>query len=390
MASEVSEGSGGIGARGVDELSAYQVAGRQAWPAVCIVGPLPPPSGGMANQCEQLLRLLGDEGLAVELVRTNPPYRPAWVGRVPLLRALCRLLPYLCHLWQAAGRAQVLHVLANSGWAWHLFAAPAIVIARLRQTPVIVNYRGGNADGFFASAPRYVLGMLGGVSMRVTPSGFLRRVFSVHGLSAEVIPNIIDLSRFAPAPARSFFDAPHLVVTRNLEPIYDIPTAIRAFAAIRSDFPAARLTVAGSGPELARLQALVAELSLQDGVCFSGRIENAAIPALYAAADCLLNPTTVDNMPISILEAFASGVPVVSTCAGGIPDLVEHGVTGLLVPVGDHQAMAREVLRVLQDAALAAGLRQAGLAEAQRYAWPQVREKWLKAYCRVGAARGVS
>jgi len=358
-----------------------------SWPAICIVGPLPPPSGGMANQCEQLVRLLRDDGLDVELVCTNAPYRPAWVGKLPVLRAGFRLLPYLLRLWQAAGRAGVMHVLANSGWAWHLFAAPALSIARLRKTPLIVNYRGGNAEPFFARAPRHVLRMLAAASLRVTPSTFLQRVFSAHGLTAVVIPNIIDLSRFAAVPRRSFGDAPQLLVTRNLEPIYDIPTAIRAFAGIVPVFPAARLTVAGSGPELLRLQALVAELGLQEQVAFSGRIDNAAIPALYAAADCLVNASTVDNMPISILEAFASGVPVVSTAAGGIPDLVEQGVSGLLVPVGDHQAMTRELLRVLQDAQLAAGLRAAGLRQAQRYAWPQVRKQWLDAYRRVAAAR---
>ena len=96
------------------------------WPRVCIVGPLPPPSGGMANQCEQLVRLLGGEGVQVELVRNNAPYRPAWISHVPVLRALFRLLPYLLALWRACGRAQVVHVFANSGWAWHLFAAPAL------------------------------------------------------------------------------------------------------------------------------------------------------------------------------------------------------------------------------------------------------------------------
>ena len=358
----------------------------EAWPTVCVVGPLPPPSGGMANQCEQLVRLLRAEGLSVELVRTNAPYRPAWVGHLPVLRAGFRLLPYLWALWQAAGRAKVVHILANSGWAWHLLAAPAIMIARLRDTPVIVNYRGGNAGAFFAGAPGHVLRMLGNASLRVTPSGFLRRVFATHGLTAEVIPNIIDLSRFSPAPPRSFGNAPQLVITRNLEPIYDIGTAIQAFAAIRQSFAGARLTVAGSGPELQSLQTLVSDLGLGDSVLFSGRIENAEIPALYAAADCLLNPSTVDNMPISILEAFASGVPVVSTCAGGIPDMVEQGVSGLLVPIGDHQAMAREALRVLQDAGLAAALRQAGLAQVREYAWPAVRRRWLDAYCRVAAA----
>ncbi len=364
--------------------------GGEHWPAVCVVGPLPPPSGGMANQCEQLLRLLRADGVSVELVRTNPPYRPHWIGGVPLLRAGFRLLPYLLQLWRAIGRAAVVHVLANSGWAWHLFAVPAIVVARWRNTPVIINYRGGNADRFLASAPEHVRRLLACVSLRVTPSAFLQRVFAKYGLSAEVIPNIVDLARFAPVARRSFGSAPHLVVTRNLEEIYDVPTALRAFARIRDAFPQAQLTVAGSGPERERLQVLANELGLRDSVRFAGRIANAAMPAIYAAADCLLNPSTVDNMPISILEGFASGVPVVSTDAGGIPDLVQHGVSGLLVAVGDDRAMARAALRVLQDAELAAALRRAGLEQAEHYAWPQIRARWLAAYSRVASGRVAS
>ena len=104
----------------------------------------------------------------------------------------------------------------------------------------------------------------------------------------------------------------------------------------------------------------------------------------------MLNSSTVDNMPIAILEAFASGVPVVSTSAGGIPDLVAHGVSGLLVPVGDDRAMAREVLRVLQHPALAAEMRWAGLQEAKKYAWIQVRPLWLRAYSRLTVSRSAS
>ncbi len=354
-------------------------------PRVCIVGPLPPPSGGMANQCEQLLRLLSAEGIDPIHVRTNSPYRPAWVGRVPMLRALARLLPYLWQLRQGIARAQVVHLLANSGWAWHLLAWPAIVIAGWQRRPVIVNYRGGLADSFLAGAPAFVRRALASVSLRVTPSVFLQQVFARHGLGAEVIPNIIDLGRFSPAERPPFGDAPHLIVTRNLEPIYDIPTAIHAFAQVRQRFAGARLTVAGSGPERAALEALVESLSLRDCVRFAGRIDNAAIPALYASADCLINASTVDNMPISILEAFASGVPVVSTRAGGIPDLVTDGVDGLLVPIGDAQALADGALRVLGDAGLADALRRAGLARAQDCSWPQVREQWLAAYRRVAA-----
>ena len=339
----------------------------------------------MANQCEQLVRLLKLEDLEVELVRSNPPYRPAWVARVPGLRAGFRLVPYALRLWRAAGRAHVMHVFANSGWAWHLFAGPALLAARLRGTAVIVNYRGGNADSFLAAAPAHVLHSLRRATLRVTPSPYLQRVFGKHGLTAEVVPNIVDLTRFTPVPARDFATAPHVVVARNLEPIYDIPTAIRAMVHVRRRFADATLTVAGSGPELSRLQSLVTELGLAGAVNFSGRVENRAMPQLYAQADCVVNPSTVDNMPISLLEAFASGLPVVSTDAGGIPDMLADGVSGLLVPIGDDRAMGLGVCRVLEDRALAAMLAAAGRAEATKYDWPRVRAMWLDTYRRAAA-----
>jgi glycosyltransferase involved in cell wall biosynthesis len=328
-------------------------------PTVCIVGPLPPPWGGMANQCEQLGRLLRRDGVAVEIVRSNADYRPRWLGRVPVLRAGVRLMPYLWNLWRAAGRAGVMHVLANSGWAWHLFAAPAVWIARLRGVPVVVNYRGGQAAEFFATAPKHVFMTLRMASALVAPSQFLQRVFSSQGLEATIVPNIVDLSRFMPAPLRAFGNAPHVIVTRNLEAIYDIGTAIRAFATLHRTFTKARLTIAGIGPELESLQRLASELGLGAAIHFAGRISNEDIPALYATADCMLNPSTVDNMPISILEAFASGVPVVTTDAGGIRDMVEPQ--------------------------LATRLTAAGLKVVGRYAWPQVREQWIELYRRLAA-----
>jgi glycosyltransferase involved in cell wall biosynthesis len=341
----------------------------------------------MANQCEQLVRLLERDGISVEPVRNNAPYRPAWVARLPVLRAGFRLVPYWLRLWRAAGRCQVIHVFANSGWAWHLFAAPALLAARLRGTAVIVNYRGGHADSFLARAPGHVLRALQRATLRVTPSPFLLRVFARYGLEAEVVPNIVDLTRFKPVAARDFGSSPRMLVARNLEPIYDIPTAIRALVQVRQRYGDATLMVAGSGPELERLQALVVKLGLEGAVNFTGRVENSEMPQLYALADCVINPSTVDNMPISLLEALASGLPVVSTDAGGVPDMLSHGVSGLLVPVGDAQAMGREVCRVLEDRSLAIRLAAAGRAEAEKYAWPQVKALWLDAYRRAAAAQ---
>ena len=355
---------------------------------VCIVGPLPPPSGGMANQCEQLARLLAEERVSVEVVRSNPPYSPAIVGQLRGVRALFRLLPYLVSLWRAAGRADVMHVFANSGWAWHLFSTPAIWLAHLRAVPVIVNYRGGFAGSFFAAAPAHVFNTLRLAAQLVTPSAYLQRVFAQFDLDARIIPNIIDLSRFSACDRRDFGDSPHLVVTRNLEDIYDIPTAIRAFAHVRGRFPGARLTVAGTGPALASLRELVRSLGIEQVVSFAGRIDNARIPALYGSADCVLNPSTVDNMPISILEAYASAVPVVSTDAGGIPDIAQDGVSARLVGVGDHQAMGAAAVEVLSQPELARRLTGAGREEAARYAWHEVGPQWMQLYRELSRSRG--
>jgi phenylacetate-CoA ligase len=183
----------------------------------------------------------------------------------------------------------------------------------------------------------------------VVPSGFLKTVFAKYGIGAEVVPNIVDMGRFYPGGAMHV--GPHLVVTRNLEALYDIPTAIRAFVHVRARHPKARLTIAGSGPCREALERLCAELGVSESVTFSGRLDNERVAELYRTADLLLNPSRVDNMPISLLEALASGVPIVSTDVGGVPYLVEDGKTALLVPAGDPDAMGNAALRVLGDAA---------------------------------------
>jgi glycosyltransferase involved in cell wall biosynthesis len=340
----------------------------------------------MGNQCQLLVNHLQCEHMEVQLVQTNAHYVPAWVADIPVLRAACRLVPYLYRLWCASARVDVVHVLANSGWAWHLFAAPAICIARLRQAAVIVNYHGGNAETFFARAPSHVLKLLALSSLRVMPSPYLQRVFAQHGLSSEVIPNIVDLSRFKPSSTGAATLQPHIVVTRNLEAIYDIDTAIRAMERIRQRVPSARMTIAGSGPEMERLQALVGQLGQGAAIHFAGRLSGDEIAKLVQSATCMVNPSTVDNMPVSILEAFACGVPVVSTSAGGIPDMLMDGVAGLLVPVGNDSAMADAVLRILQNPLLAMQLSSMGLVEAEKYSWTKVRRQWLDAYCRVAVS----
>lgn len=348
---------------------------------IALIGPLPPPSGGMANQTQQLAGLLAQEGVNVELVQVNAPYRPRWVGRIKGLRAVFRLLPYFFYLWRAAGRADLFHVMANSGWSWHLFAAPAIWIAKIKKIPVVVNYRGGEAEGFLTRALRWVKPSLARTDILIVPSGFLREVFGRFGFTTTIVPNVINLSRFSPRqPSSNEQPGPHILVARNLEPIYDNTTALRAFHIVKSQFPNARLTIAGSGPERATLEEMTRILNIDDAVHFTGRVDNEHMPKLYRSADVMINASLADNMPISVLEALASGVPIVSTNVGGIPFLVEDGRTALLVPPGNPLAMAQALMQVLTTPDLTRHLSEAGLVSVQQYTWQCVRERLFGVY----------
>jgi glycosyltransferase involved in cell wall biosynthesis len=346
---------------------------------VGLVGPLPPPFGGMANQTRQLAELLSGKGIAVSLVQVNPPYRPNWIGQVPVLRALARLLPYIVSLWRQAGQSDVVHVMANSGWSWYLFAAPAIWIAHRRGVPIVVNYRGGEAEKFLTKSANKIQWSLSQASALAVPSGFLEEVFGRFGIKATVVPNIINLERFHnPNPNRS--KRRHILVARNLEPIYDNETAIRAFALVHASYPDTTLTIAGSGPEASALQTLANDLSVSSAVKFTGRLEPQAMADLYREVDIAINPSLVDNMPNSVLEALASGVPVVSTNVGGVPYVVCDNVTALLIPARSPEVMAAALMRLLDEPDLCDRLIENGLAEIQRYTWDTVWPVWEKVY----------
>jgi glycosyltransferase involved in cell wall biosynthesis len=370
---------------------------------VGLVGPLPPPSGGMANQTLQLATLLRGEGIDVEMIQINRAYQPGWIANVKGIRAGFRLVPYLLHLWQAAARVDVFHVMANSGWSWHLFAAPAIWVGRLRGCPVVVNYRGGEAATFLAKSLASIRPSLNRADAVIVPSGFLEAVFGRHGFKTRIVPNIINLERFSASgstdgaasatgqasPARL---APRMLVARNLEPIYDNATALQALAIVIKSAPDARLVIAGSGPLRSALEQLAAELGITHAVTFTGRVDNVAMADLYRNANVMINPSLVDNMPNSVLESLASGVPVVSTNVGGVPYLVEDGKTALLIPPQAPQAMADAILRLTNEPGLAAGLTAAGLQYVQQYSWQNVRPRLLGVYqsvLRTGTAKAV-
>ncbi|ANE56310.1 glycosyltransferase family 4 protein [Methylomonas sp. DH-1] len=346
-----------------------------------LIGPLPPPFGGMANQTKQLNELLTSEGLKVTLVRTNADYKWHWVTDLKGIRALARLLPYLLELWRVAGNVECMHVMANSGWSWQLYAAPAIWIGWIRKVPVVVNYRGGDAERYFKSSIRWVAPSLNKATVLVVPSMFLFQVFELFGYKAKVIPNIINLERFKFKPHLiSNNRSLRLVITRNLEKIYGIDAAIHAVAILKSILIDVKLVIAGSGPLQDELKGLAETLELSHSVEFVGKLEPEQIAKLYYDADIMLNPATVDNMPNSVLEALACGLPVITTNVGGIPFIVKDNESALMVESNNAQMLADAILKLVNDSDLYNKLAVNGFAVANQYGWCVVKEQWLGLY----------
>jgi glycosyltransferase involved in cell wall biosynthesis len=162
---------------------------------------------------------------------------------------------------------------------------------------------------------------------------------------------------------------------------------LRTFRLIQDRRPDATLTVVGSGKDEHQLRALAGTLRLNH-VAFAGRVAPSAINRVYSDHDIYLQSPDIDNMPLSLLEAFSSGLPVVSTDVGGIPAMLRHGEHGLLAPANDHATLAAHVLRLLDEPNLGWMLARNARETVEAYRWPVVREEWLRAYREACVSKG--
>ena len=164
-----------------------------------------------------------------------------------------------------------------------------------------------------------------------------------------------------------------------MEPLYNVACSIRAFALVQKRYPGARLILSHDGPLRQELERLAAVLGLNH-VEFIGRVSQEKSPELYASVDIYFTSPNIDNMPLSLLECFAAGVPVVATRVGGIPYILDHERTGLLVERNDHEAMAAAAIRLIEEEGLATRLTEAARVECQKYLWPALRGQWVSLY----------
>jgi glycosyltransferase involved in cell wall biosynthesis len=306
--------------------------------------------------------------------------------KVKYLRTVATQLAYWPLLVKELRKADLVHVFSASYFSFLLAPLPAVLIAKLLGKPVVMNYRSGEAPDHLKRST-VARATLRRVDQNAVPSRFLNDVFATFGISSEIIPNIVDVERFRFRRRETL--RPRILSTRNFEILYNLPCTLRTFRLVQDRYPGATLTLVGSGSQEASLQALAKELRLEH-VTFAGRVPPDDIWRYYADADLYLQTPDIDNMPASVLEAYASGCPVVATSAGGVPAILTHDVHGLLVPCNDHQAAAAAVVRLIEEPALARRVADAALDTCSRYQWSSVRSQWVSLYRRLVRPRGVA
>ena len=335
--------------------------------------------GGQSVQADLLLRHWRDDReVDARLIPIDPPFpRPLkFLERIPVLRTLVREVMYVRDLWRGVKDVNVVHIFSASYWSFLIAPMPAWLVARLRKKKVLIHYHSGEARDHLRRF-RTARPLLGKADRLVVPSGYLVEVFREFGLDARVVPNVVDISQFSYRPRVPL--RPNLVCTRGFHPYYCVDVVVRAFAVVQKIFPDAHLDLVGKGPSEAEIRDLVRELNLK-GVEFAGVAPRQEIRHFYDRADIFINGSRLDNMPVSVLEAFASGTPVVTTAPEGMSYLVEHERTGMLSEPGDAEALARNVIRLLQEPELACQLASNAHEQLSRYCWGAVREQWLDVY----------
>jgi len=338
--------------------------------------------GGHAVQANRLLNgWAGDREIDAWIVPIDPIPAPPFdrLLRIKYVRTIVTQLCYWPLLIRELRRADVVHIFSASYSSFLLAPLPAVIVSRLLGKPVLLNYHSGEAADHLRRSWIARTTLRRAVNVNVVPSAYLRDVFAGFGIDAAVVVNTVDRDAFA-YRVRDLGKRPlTLLSTRNFEPNYNVACTLRAFARLQARLPDVSLTLVGSGSQEAALKDLASALGLRD-VHFAGAVPPERIAGCYASADAYVQTPVVDNMPLSILEAFASGLPVVSTAVGGVPAIVRDRVDGLLAPDNDPEQVANRIIELIEHPDVARRLAATAHAKCEQYEWRTARESWRAIY----------
>jgi glycosyltransferase involved in cell wall biosynthesis len=250
-------------------------------------------------------------------------------------------------------------------------------LCQLLERKYIPILRGGNLPERLDHSPYLSKRLFGGAYKNVAPSRYLLEAFQTAGYqNLCYIPNTIDLAKYTYLHRKTV--RPKLLWVRAFARLYNPLLALHVLEGLLEQRMDASLCMVGPDKEGSLQECKAYAQAKNLPVSFTGKLEKDEWIALAASYDIFINTTNIDNTPVSVIEAMALGLPVVSTRVGGIPYLLEHERNALLVPAGDGQAFVEAILRLVNNPQVTASLSQRGRDTVAAFDWQRVKPLWLK------------
>jgi glycosyltransferase involved in cell wall biosynthesis len=332
--------------------------------SVLMVGNFLSGTVGVRGVCEELAERLQQAGWSV--IKTSDKASKA-----------ARLIDMVSTVFTRRTRYRIAQVDLYSGPAF-LWAEAACYALRMAGKPYVVTMHGGGLPRFAASHPGRCRALLQAAKAVTAPSDYLRETMRAYRDDIQLMPNALEISRYPFRPRQRA--TANLVWVRAFDYTYNPVLAIQTLALVAKRFPETRLLMVGPDKLDGSFEATKAEaaaLGLEDRVEFAGAVPKAEMAKWMDRGDIFLNTTNVDNTPVTVLEALATGACVVSTRVGGIPYLLTDQNNALLVPPGDAAEMAAAIGRLIREPELAQRLSSEGRKLAETVDWTVVLNRWI-------------
>ncbi len=348
--------------------------GMQDRPSLFLVANFLSSNGGMRSVMEDLAERLREA--EYDLV-TASAYRNGWVrGPHMVAMAIIRRRDY---------KVSVIDLYSGRAFLWAEAVCQAL---RMIGRTYVLTLRGGNLPAFATRWPRRVRRLLKSADTVTTPSRYLLEQMRPYRDNLSLLPNPLDLNGYE-FKLRKGRPRPFLTWLRAFHETYNPSLAPKVVALLAEEFPDIQLTMIGPDKgdgSWQRTRQMAAERAVADRLNLPGGVFKSEVPGWLNKADIFLNTTNVDNTPISVLEAMACGLCVVSTNAGGIPYLLEHEHDALLIPPDDPEAMAAAVRRLLTEAGLAERISSNARRKVEQFDWSIILPQWEELLNKVAQA----
>lgn len=314
------------------------------------------------------------EDLAEELSRSGWPV----ITTSNKSGRIAKTFDMLATILQRRDDYELAHIEVYSGNAF-IWAELSGKLLGLLGKPFLLTLHGGNLPSFSLRHPRRVRRLLKSASAVVTPSNYLLEEMAQWRSDLRLIPNPLHLDSYDYRPRAAV--SPNLIWLRAFHGIYNPTLAPRVLAILLEDFPEARLTMIGPDKQDGSLEATIEtarRLGVESRIEITGKVPKSEISRHLNRGDIFLNTTDVDNAPVSVIEAMACGLCVVSTDAGGLRWLLNDGDDALLAPAGDKAALAAAIKRLLLNPDLAEAISRAGRRKVEALDWNSILPMWEK------------